>query len=292
MRTLVCVATLLAGAGVARADKQLDDLRTGYTKEAAGCKVSSDGVRKVADGAAELAKAATAPDDRAALASDLDKLEKGAAVVQGYCAELAGAIDAIASAPAGTTYKKLERALDERDNRIRKARAASKKTLAELEPISHRLIPRINAARVAGNPPPAAPKTPAKFPSGHVVELPAGLPGQWKISGTAATDTADYADKTAAAFVTVRAFAKATCDQQKQALAGDKPTDLELPGARDRAELAWVVGFTRGAHVLQVACVSRGDGGFVGTLDATPIAEGGKLAGELQALMLRMLAAQ
>ncbi len=280
---LLLVGVVLAWPALAHADKKLDELRVGYEKEVAGCKRSAEGVRKVAEGAQELAKAEPSP----ALTADVDKLVAGATVVKAYCDEIDGAIDAIGKDPAAT-YRKLEHDLDDRDNRIRRGRAASKKTLAELEPISHRLIPRINAARVAGPAPSGDKRTPAKFPSGRAVELPQ-LPGTWKVSGTSSVDTADYTDKGVVAFVTTHTFAKANCEQQRKTVAHDA-TELELVPADMKRGLVWAVSTTRNDHVVEIACGGRGDGGGLATFD---VQKGdAKLTSELHGLMLRMLDAQ
>jgi hypothetical protein len=283
---LLLVGILLAWPTLAHADKRLDELRVGYEKETAGCKRSAEGVRKVAEGATELAKSEPSPE----LTADVEKLTAGSTIVKAYCDEIDGAIEAITKDPAAT-YRKLEHELDERDNRIRRGRAASKKVLAELEPISHRLIPRINAARIAGPPPSTdAKRTPVKFPSGHTVELPQ-LPGTWKVSGTTAIDLADYTEKGVVAFVSTRAFAKATCEQQRRIAAGDAtPSELEVSTDDKKRGVAWAIGFTRSDHAVKVACATKGDGGFMATADVAPAQS--KLADELARLMFRMLAVQ
>ena len=114
--------------------------------------------------------------DDKALADDVAKLTAGRTVIEGYCTEVAGVLDVIAQNPSAT-YRSLEHDLDARDNKIRRARAASKAALAGLEPVIHELIPRINA-RVSSPPPPDK-RVPKKFPSGHTVELPALPRARW-----------------------------------------------------------------------------------------------------------------
>jgi len=273
MRWSVVVA-LVASSSVARADKRLDDLAAGYEREAAACKRQESGLATVLDGARTL------PDAR----PDVERLDRGHATVAGYCAELDGALALIKGA---ASYKAIEGPLDERDNKIRRARAAAKKTVAELEPVMHRLIPLINAAR-AGAPQVAERRTPAKFPSGRAVELPP-LPGQWTLSGTAATDVAAYADKAIAATITAQPFKEATCDQERRRLADiDHVTELEVPAAAKQLGVTWMASYAKSAHLFALTCAQTSGGGAIAIVDVAP-ADQQKLADELQRLALRMI---
>lgn len=268
MRSMVVVMVL---ASTAFADKRLDDLATGYDREAAACKRQESGFATV------LAGARTLPDVQA----DVERLDKGHAVVAGYCGELDGALALIKGA---TSYKAVEHELDERDNKIRRARAASKKVVTELEPVMHRLIPLINAAH-AGAPQVAEHRTPAKFPSGRAVELPA-LPGQWTLSGTASTDVATYADKAVAATITAQPFKVATCDQERRRLAGiDGVSELEVPAAAKQLGVAWMVSYSKSSQLVALTCAQVGTGGAVAIVETSEP----KLIDELHKLALRMI---
>ena len=274
MRWMV-LAAVVASSGVAAADKKTDEIASGYEKEAAACKRQESGLVSV------LAGAKTLPDEQV----DIEKLDKGHAIVAAYCAELDGALELLKGA---TTYKSIEGPLDERDNKIRRARAASKKVVAELEPVMHRLIPKFNAARV-GPQQVVDRRTPAKFPSGHAVELPA-LPGQWKLSGTVATDVAEYADKAIAATVTAQPFKEATCEQERRRLDGEHATEREVSAAAKQLGVTWIAVYAKKPHLLEVTCAQGSTGGVVAIVDVTP--EDQKLADELGKLALRMVGAQ
>lgn len=250
LRRLSLIALLV---GPAFGDARLDELATGYTKEAASCKIHAAGVAKVLDGAKLL------PADDA-IAADVDALAKAHVVVQAYCDEVDGALALLHADPAAT-YKTLERQLDEKDNKIRKLRQSSKKTLDALQPVIQRMIPKVNAARV-GTPEPADKKLPAKFPSGRAIELPK-LAGTWALSGTATTDVAEYTEKAATTTITVRAFTGATCDQHRKALA-DKPALVETPDPR----AAWKLSYSHDKRAATAMCVASKDGGWLATIDA------------------------
>jgi hypothetical protein len=273
MRWSVVVAIVVASS-VAMADKRIDDLATGYAKESAACKRDEAGVAKVLEGAKLL------PDE----AGDTEKLDKGHAIVVAYCTELDTALELLKSA---TSYKAIEGKLDEADNKIRRARAASKKAVADLEPVLHRLIPKINAARV-GPQTVTDHRTPVKFPSGRAVELPQ-LPGTWKLSGTAATDVAEYSDKAIAATVTAQPFHEATCAQERRRLSGTV-TELEVTAAAKQAGVAWVASYKQ-VHLFHVTCAQATTGGVVATVEITPDDQP-KLVEELARLGLRMVSAQ
>jgi len=281
---LVMCVPLAAGA-----DAKLDELKTFYKKEAAGCVRSRDGLAKVVEGGATLVK--VAPEgERAEPYKDLALVGKGLEIVQGYCAELDGVVAVLEANPTAK-YKTLERDLDMRDNRIRKGRAASKKIIAEIEPVNRRLIPKINAARVAGTPAPVEKRIPAKFPSGRAVELPANLPGTWKVGGSAAIDTAEYAaDKGVLAIVSTRSFAHATCEQQRKMATTAEDTGLVDVTVTGEPKLAWMIGFSRKGRAMQLGCATVGDGGIVAVSDLANADV--KLATEAGKLLLRMAAAR
>ena len=259
---------LLASAGVAVADKRMDEIAAGYEKEAVACRKSESGVAKVLEGARTL------PDE----AADTDKLDKGHAVVAGYCAELDAALELIKGA---TGYKAIERKLDEADNRIRRTRAASKKTIAELEPVMHRLIPKINFAR-SGPQQVTDRRTQAKFPSGRPVELPP-LPGKWTLNGTPATDVAEYTDKSQTATVTAQPFKDGGCDAERRRIAGiDHVVELDAKAAN----VTWIASYAK--HEL--ACVQGPAGGVMGLVELS--SDDAKLLDELGKLALRMMQTQ
>jgi hypothetical protein len=293
---LVALALMLLCGGVAHADKKLAELATGYQRESETCAIQAGGIAKVADGAQQLA--AATPDD-AALADAVAKLAAGRTVVDDYCAQLTGVL-AVLSADPTATYRSLERELDERDNKIRAARNASKKAIDGLQPVIHELIPRINAARVG--PADIEKRTPTKFPSGHAIELPR-LPGTWRLSGSATSDTADYTDKTLSASVWTHTFSAATCDQQRHMLPIDAKESADRPAERALADdakglgVAWSVSYIKRiapARVVLVTCLpaKTGDGGVLATAELQPVepAPPAAFVDTMAELMTRMLA--
>ncbi len=298
MRLAWLVTIVLATAGTARADQKLQSFKPEFVREATGCQVQVNGLTRVLAGATELAKAAEAA-ERAELERDAAQLTAGLAVVKEHCDEVAAMIafiDANASAP----YRSVALELDGRYKKIVKLRAAAKQTIAELQPTTRKLIPRM-----ARRPPPAAPeprRVPGKFPSGRSVELPA-LGGTWRLSGSSTTDTADYSEAppkgpAIAGSATARPLSGATCDQQRKALLlradAEQLVDLDLPGAKELG-VAWGARYTRReratAHLVSVLCVPDRSGALVATADVVP-AERTALADELAQLLLRMIAAR
>jgi len=298
MRLAWILVFALAPAGTAHADKKLLDFKPDFVREVAGCQVQTNGITKVLAGATELVKTVE-PGERAELERDVEQLAKSLALEKEYCDEVAAMI-AFIDANAAAPYRSVERELDTRYTKIVKLRAASKKMRDELQPTTRKLIPRI-----ARRPQPAAPgpkRVPGKFPSGRTVELPP-LPGTWRLSGSATTDTADYSEAppkgpAIAARATTRSFSGATCDQQRKALLvrGDAENlvDLDVPGAKELG-VAWGARYTRReqatAHLVSVLCVPGKAGGLLATADVVP-AEREALADELGKLLLRMIAAQ
>jgi hypothetical protein len=281
MRARFTLVVVIALASRAWADSRIQGLITGYDKEIGACQIHAAGVAKVELGAQSLQQDAPEP----ALAADIDQLAKAHVTVQAYCDEVKSALELLRADPKAT-YKSLERELDERDNKIRKLRQASKQTLDKLQPVIQRLIPKINAR--VGTAAAVEKKVPGTFPSGRKVDLPS-LPGTWKVSGSAATDTVEYTEQKLVATVTVRPFSASTCDQQRKALAAkaDHLDDVEQTDATKKLELAWNISYTKNARVIAVACVERKAGGWLATIDA-PI--DAKLP--LGTVMARMIAAQ
>jgi len=288
----------IALAGTAHADKKLQGFKPDFVHEAAGCQVQTSGIAKVLAGATELAKTVEAA-ERAELEHDVDQLTGGLALEKAYCDEVAAMV-AFLDANAAATYRSVERELDARYTKIVKLRAASKKTIEELQPTTRKLIPRI--ARRPDPPAPEPRRIPGKFPSGRAIELPA-LAGTWRLWGSSTTDTAEYLETppkepVITASATTRPFADTTCDDQRKALlarADAEPlVELELPGAKELG-VAWGARYTRRqqttAHLVSVLCVPGKAGGLLATTDMVP-ADRSALADELGKLMLRMIAAQ
>lgn len=282
--------TVGAGAGAARADKTTDELQAGYEKEAAACATQAGGVAKVADGAARL-QASLVGAEHDALDADVAKLAKGKTLVDAYCAELATALDLLHGNP-GARYKALERQLDEHDNKIRRARADSKRAIGELEPVIRALVPRINARAAPAQPAPDK-RAPAKFPSGRSVVLPV-LAGSWRMSGTPTSDTADYTEGKLAASIWTKPFEGATCEQEKRVASG---ADEARPSS-EAAKAIGVAWLTRGAvhgaapRATAFACVPGGAGGWMGFVTIEGTAAPAATRDALDELMIAMLAAQ
>jgi hypothetical protein len=291
----ICLAPF---AGTALADQKLVSFKPDFVREVKGCEVQVNGLQLVLAGATELAKTAE-PAERAGFTRDVEQVTAGLSVVKGYCDEVAGMI-AFIDANAAAPYQKIAPELDARYKKIVKLRVDSKKASEDLQPTTRRLIPMM-----ARHPQPAAaaPKrTPAKFPSGRTVELPA-LGGAWRLSGSGATDTADYSETPAKgpaimARATTRVFSGGTCEEQRQALLvradAEQLASLELPGAKE-AGAAWGVRYTRReqaiAHLVSVLCAPGKGGGVLATADVVP-ADRAALADELAQLLVRMLAAR
>jgi hypothetical protein len=295
---LAWLLTIAALGGTAHADKKIQDLKPDFVHEVAGCQVQASGITKVLAGATELAKTAE-PAETAELEADVDQLTQGLARVKEHCDEVAAMV-AFLDASAAASYRSVEREIDTRYNKIVKLRAASKKTVEELQPTTRKLIPRITRRPESAAPEPR--RIPGKFPSGRSVDLPV-LAGTWQLSGSKAIDTADYREAppkqpAITASATTRPFSGGTCDEQRKAIglrAGAEPVvDLDLAGAKQLG-VAWGVRYTRRepttAHLVSVLCVPGQDGGLLATADVVP-AERSALADELAALLLRMLAAQ
>jgi hypothetical protein len=296
MRGAWLVLVLLVGT--AHADKKLQGFRPDFVREAAGCRVQVNGLTRIAEGVTGLVEQVEKA-EKAELQRDLELVLAASVVVKEHCDEVVAVI-AFIDANASASYRSVERELDRRYNKIVKLRAASKKTMEELQPTTKKLIPKMARRPTAT---PAAPKrVAAKFPSGREVELPA-LPGAWRLGGSGTTDTAEYSERPAkgpaiTASATAKQAAGATCEQQRKALLvradAEGLVDLDLPGAKELG-VAWGARYTRReqatAHLVSVLCVPRKAGSLVATADVVP-AEQAALADELASLLLRMIAAQ
>lgn len=273
MRALV---VLLAMTSPAFADGKTKDIAAGYEKEQTACKRSADGVHKVTTGTEALVTAGEVQ-----YRGDLDTLKAGLDKVNAYCGELATTLALLADPNA--SYKALEKQLDEADNRIRKLRAASKKTLEELNPVIARMVPAINAK--AGSAAPVTKKVPLKFPSGRAVDAPA-LAGTWKVSGGEATDTAEYTEGKTVATITVRAVA--SCDAQKKSL--KDAIDVAATDATKPLGLAWYVGYAKDVRRIRAACRALKSSAVFATLDEPAPAPANWP--ELEAVFAAMIAAR
>jgi hypothetical protein len=273
----------------ARADKRITDLIPGLEREHTACTGQVNGMTRIANGAAELAKSATGP-DREELEKDAAALAKGLASFKEYCDDV-GTMVAYLKDNANAAYKAVEREIDTRDNKVRALRAAGKKLVEELAPTTRKLIPKI-----AQRPKPVIEekRTAVKFPSGRTVELPS-LPGTWRLSGSSILDSAEYNDKATSATVTARTFNAASCDQQKKALAGRSDVDqiVDVDVAKDTG-VTWSVRYTKRdkpPRLVQVMCAPTKTGGVLATADLVP-ADQTALADDLARVMLRMIATQ
>ncbi len=277
MRASLAVCVVLAALAVPRAaaaDRKTAELARGYTKELAACHTRADGVTKVTEGAQRLVDGG-ATEYRA----DLDQLHAGQAELAAYCGELEATLQLLAEPAA--SYKALERQLDDHDNKIRKLRRTSKQALEALAPVIARLIPAINAR--AGTAAPVVKRTPIKFPSGRAIEAPA-LPGTWRVSGTATTDTVDYAEGKDSATVSVR-LVDGSCVERKHDLPASA-VDVDGPHG-----LAWYAAYDKDARRVRVGCRTAGTeraASLLATLDE-PGATGWP---ELQPVLEAMLAAR
>ncbi|HEY4058532.1 MAG TPA: hypothetical protein VGM39_18090 [Kofleriaceae bacterium] len=290
LRRTICAAILVASTA-AYADKKLQDLTPGLTKEAAACAVELRGLTKVLTGANDLAATLTGT-DKDEIDKDLVTLNAANTQVTGWCTELDGIV-AFLTTNADAPYKSVSKELDERYRKVASFRKTAKKALTDIEPVTRKLIPRMKKT------PSAAPEEkPAatEFPSKRAVVLPR-LTGQWSVSGTAASDTATYTDKTNTASSTSRAFDPGSCEKERAAL-DDKTdgaiADLEPPANAKDLGVDWSVRLTtRGtpAHSLLVMCAGTKTGGVVVTGDILP-ATNKVLAAEITKLMVDMLAVQ
>lgn len=280
--------TILLVAGTAAADKKIQAMTPGFDREAKTCATQISGLEKVKAGSTTLAPS-LAPDDKAALDKDLETLVAGLATVKGYCAEVTGLVDFL-NENAAAPYRSVERELDTRDNKVRKLRKESKKTIEALQPITRRWIGKIAQAQTQLRPDPTPRTTPGKFPSGRTVELPP-LTGQWKLAGEKQNDSAEYADKTWSATAFVRTFTAATCEQQQRTLPPQaKPVTGDPLGVAEGLDVAWRVAARGPKAYTETLCVRGATGGWLATLDVKP--GWTDAAAPLRTLLVRMIVAQ
>ncbi len=286
MRLLPCA--LLLVASTAAADKKLQQMTPGFEREARSCAIQVSGLEKVQVGSGTLAPTLTA-DDKSVLDKDLEILAAGLLSVKAYCTAVTE-LAAFLQANAAAAYRSVENELDARDNKVRKLRKDSKKTLEVLQPITRRWIGRVAQAQVQ-QPAVSEKRTPTKFPGGRSVELPS-LPGTFKLSGTATGDSIEYADKSWSATVFVRSFKAATCDQQQRLLPPTAKTGegAKLPGTAEGLDTAWYVVFREGAAHVEGICVNGKTGGWLGTLTVRPTWT--DAATPLRSLMIRIVSTQ
>jgi hypothetical protein len=292
MRVALLVAWCVT-VTVAHADRKIVDMTPGFERETEGCQTQLRGLTKLASGGGALAKTLQGA-EREAVDADLAAVNQGLALVTEYCAELAAMVELL-KANAGAPYRSAERAIDERDAKVRKLRKEAKQLAETMQPIARRLIPRI--ARLGTPEPPAGapvPPEPAPVPAPvprKVLELPE-LPGSWKLSGSTVTDTAEYSDrgKSITATITARTTAQ-SCWQYRRALVGYGAQLQAFKPAASEVKLVWSARYRRGGHLIGVLCTARKPGALVATLDLAPATETA-LAAELATVMARMLALQ
>ncbi|NVB79007.1 MAG: hypothetical protein HOV81_11465 [Kofleriaceae bacterium] len=285
MRTRIAAVLVVAAVALVHAgDAKLTEFIRLYDKELTACKKDLAGLVKVKDRGTPLAADAS-------VAADLAIIDASLKVQETYCTDVAAALD-VARADPKATYKSLGKQLDDKDRIVRADRKASKKALADTEPVIKRLVPRINAMAGSAAPTPAK-KTPGTFPSGRTVDLPA-LAGTWSVSGSATTDIAEYAEANVTSTVTVKAFTGATCDQQKKQLAGKFTLEDRTIESLAAEKPAFVAGYRTGKasaeRVVVVACIAKKDGGVLATSD-TPAAQSLATTTAIQGVMVAMIAA-
>jgi hypothetical protein len=258
---MVMILVAFAFARDAYADAKTKQLVTGYQREARNCKIQSDGVTKVLDGATTMQAEINDP----ALAEDITKLRGAQEPIQAFCTELAAVIELLRADPAAT-YKSLEPQLSERDKKLRELRKAFKLAADGATPIIRRLVPRINkrvataASATAKKPEPAPTPPPAPAPV-------APPPPVVKLSDGPTTSVA------------VHSFTGGTCDDQAKAIAKAEPIEREPPKKRTAGTLAWLPGAkwrtstVAGDRLRQVECVATKTGGFIVTLEGPNAAE-------------------
>lgn len=292
MRWLGSLVLVAALGGPARADKKVQDLTPGFVKEAAACTIQKNGLVKVVTGAKDKAAKLSDASAKAELEADVAKVEVHLAAVAAHCVAVQGLVDFLTE-NADAAYKKVEKQIDERDNAVRKLRKASKKAIAEGQPVVRKLIAKLAERDPSTAKTPTEPRTtPAKFPSRRSIDLPA-LPGSWKMSGTAVTDTVEYVEKQNKATVTARAFSGATCDQQRATLAKRTPDLADLESGDEKLGIEWSVRAVRKdktPHLVSVMCMPTKTGGVLATSDVLP-STNTALADELSKVMLAMLQA-
>ena len=267
MRALALGLVVVLLSATAAADKRITDMTPGYEREAQTCATQISGLEKVQSGGATLAPSLP-PDDKTALDADLATLATGLVGVKAYCAEVTDLV-VFLKANTTATYKSVEKSLDERDNKLRKLRKASKKTIDALQPITRTWIGKIAQAQ-AQKPDVVDKRTPGKFPSGRTVALRVST--MWKGS------------------VETRAFTGATCEQQQRGLPNFDPGKTP---ALDGVDVAWWTQTSTPGnrpYIEQLCARNKTGGGWSGRIEINPSSNSS--LGELRALALRMIAAQ
>jgi hypothetical protein len=258
MRANVVILVWCAIATPAAADSKTKELAQGYAKEAAACQTRADGITRVTLGTQRLVD-----DGQAQYAEDLAALRGGGEQVQAYCAELTATLELLNADP-GAAYRSLERRIDDHDNKIRKLRQSTKKTMEDLAPVISRMIPPINAR--VGSAAPAPTTVRVKFPSGRAIDA-AILGGTYRASGTEAFDILDYAEAKASATIVAKRIASATCAQQREAITAKDATEVAATDATRPLGLAWYLAYAKPGRRLRVACRPMADGAIVVALD-------------------------
>ncbi|HEU4732137.1 MAG TPA: hypothetical protein VFT22_29785 [Kofleriaceae bacterium] len=281
MRASLVVLALCAVAQPAVADSRTQDLARGYEKERAACQTRADGVTKVATGTQGLVDSGQKQYE-----PDLAALRGGLALMQEYCGELTATLELLQADPRAS-YRSLERKLDEQDNKIRKLRQSTRKALDELAPVISRMIPQINA-RVATATPAVPRRVRIKFASGRAIDAPL-LAGTYSTAGSEAADILDYSEAKASATITVKLVASATCEQQRQVIAGPEATEIAATAATKPLGLAWYVALGKPARRLRAACRMATGGAIVAMIDEPAAASAWP---DLEPVLIAMIAAR
>jgi hypothetical protein len=249
---IVIVVVLLALAANAHADKKIQEFIPALEREHGACTSQVAGMLKVSNGATALAKVADAT-EKAELEKAAAALAKGHAAVADYCNEL-GALVTYLKDNADAAYKTVEREIDARHTKVGTLRREAKRVVEELTPLTRKMIPRI--MKVPTGPPDAEKRTPAKFPSGRVIELPV-LAGTWRFSGNANSDIAEYSDAKGTASVTTRHFGGDCAAYRKSLKDATNLKDLPKSG-----NTTWAISYSRseqsGGHEMIVLCAPDG----------------------------------
>jgi hypothetical protein len=164
-RALAIVVAIAAIAGIAGADPRIQQLITGYEREARTCKIQQGGVDKALAGAKTL----VADGDDSASA-DAATLEASHTAMQAYCDAVGALLDLLKADP-NATFKSIEKQVDEQVNKIGKLRQAGKKALDDAGPAIQRIVPKVNARVANSAQKPSEHTVPGKFPSGRAIVL-------------------------------------------------------------------------------------------------------------------------
>jgi len=257
-RTLLVIA-LAALAHDAYADAKTQKLTTGYQREARNCKIQSDGVTKVLEGATALQA------EGESVEADVAKLKAASEPIQAYCNELAAMIDMLKEDPAAS-YKSLEPQISERDKKIRELRKAFKQAADGVTPIIRKLVPRINKRNAN-----AGPSAPKPEPAPAPAPPPAPAPRPVSTTPPPPPPPSMTMKEGPTTSLSMHAFTGGTCDEQAKQL--DKKTDREPPKKRMPGTLAWLpnarwtASYVSGDRFVHVECVQTKGGGMVLTLE-------------------------